>query len=285
LLISCGVAQNACMSLILRPRLLLLLALCVASLQCNAGANSGSSTNKTPENAPVTHYGYQIVNIFPHDNNAFTQGLIFVDGKLYEGTGQEGESSLREVDLKTGNVLKKVDVPEPYFAEGITLLNGKMYQLTWQHHVGFIYNAQTFEQTGKFNYEGEGWGLTNDGHSLILSDGSNRLRFIDPDSFRVTKTIAVFDESGKPIKELNELEYVDGQIYANIWHNDQIIIIDPQNGRLTGSIDLSGLLQPGDVRDPEAVLNGIAYDAAGKRLFVTGKLWPRIFEIKLKPQS
>jgi len=273
------------MSLILRARPLLLLALCAVALQCNAGANSDSSSSKTPENAPPVHYGYQIVNIFPHDTNAFTQGLIFVDGKLYEGTGEEGESTLREVDLQTGKVLKKVDVPEPYFGEGITLLNGKMYQLTWQHHVGFIYNAQTFEQIGKFNYEDEGWGLTNDGHSLILSDGSNRLRFIDPDSFRVTKTIAVFDDSGKPLKELNELEYVDGQVYANIWHDNRIVIVDPQHGRITGWIDLGGLLQPGDVQDPEAVLNGIAYDAAGKRLFITGKLWPRIFEIKLKPQS
>src|SRR5262249_29058019 len=147
--------------LMLKPRLLALLALCVASLQCNAGANSGSSTNKTPENAPVVRYGYQIVNMFPHDNNAFTQGLIFVDGKLYEGTGQEGASSLREVDLQTGKVLKKVDVPEPYFGEGITLQNNKIYQLTWQHQVGFIYNAETFEQIGKFKYDGEGWGLTN----------------------------------------------------------------------------------------------------------------------------
>jgi glutamine cyclotransferase len=272
------------MSLILKSRLLLLLALSVASLQCNAGANSGAPTNTTTENTAVTRYNYQIVNMYPHDTNAFTQGLIFVDGKLYEGTGQEGQSSLREVELKTGQVLKKVDVPEPYFGEGITLLNGKIYQLTWQHHVGFIYNAQTFEQVGKFNYEGEGWGLTNDGHSLILSDGSNRLRFIDPDSFRVTKTIAVVDE-GTPVKELNELEYVNGEIYANIWHNDRIVTIDPQSGRVTGSIDLTGLLQPGDVHDPEAVLNGIAYDAAGKRLFVTGKLWPRIFEIKIKPQT
>jgi glutamine cyclotransferase len=277
-------AQNACMSLFLKPRLLLLFALSVASLQCNAGANSGAPTNRTPENAVVTRYSYQIVNIYPHDTNAFTQGLIFVDGKLYEGTGQEGQSSLREVELQTGNVLKKVEVPEPYFGEGITLLNGKIYQLTWQHQVGFIYDAQKFEQIGKFNYDGEGWGLTNDGHSLILSDGSNRLRFIDPDSFRVTKTIAVLDE-GTPVKKLNELEYVNGEIYANIWHDQRIVTIDPQSGRVTGSIDLTGLLQPGDVHDPEAVLNGIAYDPAGKRLFVTGKLWPRIFEIKIKPQS
>jgi len=272
-------------------RLVVTLALALASLQCN-GANSASSTNNTAENtnkavetaAPPVNYGYQIVNIYPHDSGAFTQGLVFIDGNLYEGTGQEGRSSLREVELQTGHVLKKVDVPEPYFGEGIALLNGKIYQLTWQHQVGFIYDAKSFQQVGKFNYTGEGWGLTTDGHSLILSDGSNRIRFLDPDSFRVTKTIAVLD--GKlPVNELNELEYVNGEIYANIWHDQRIATIDPQTGRVTGWIDLNGLLQPGDVKDEEAVLNGIAYDEAGKRLFVTGKLWPRLFEIKLKRQS
>jgi glutamine cyclotransferase len=269
-------------------RLLVTVALSILSLQCS-GANS-ASTNKTAENtnkaaeAPPLNYGYEIVNIYPHDPAAFTQGLVFVDGKLYEGTGEEGRSSLREVELETGHVLKKVDVPEPYFGEGIALLNGKIYQLTWQHQVGFVYDAKTFQQVGKFNYSGEGWGLTTDGHSLILSDGSNRIRFLDPDSFRVTKTIAVLD--GKlAVNELNELEYVNGEIYANIWHDQRIATIDPQTGRVTGWIDLNGLLPPGDVTDEEAVLNGIAYDEAGKRLFVTGKLWPRLFEIKLKRQS
>ena len=270
-----------------KTRLLLILALSFASLQCNAGANSGLTTNKAAENtaantaAPVK-YGYEIVHIYPHDPSAFTQGLVFIDGKLYEGTGEEGRSSLREVDLQTGNVLKKIDVPEPYFGEGIALLNNKIYQLTWQHQVGFIYNADNFEQIGKFNYSGEGWGLTTDGHSLILSDGSNRIRFLDPDSFSVTKTIAVLD-GNLPVNELNELEYINGQIYANIWHDNRIVTIDPQTGRVTGWIDLNGLLPPGDVHDEEAVLNGIAYDQAGSRLFVTGKLWPRLFEIKLKP--
>ena len=273
-----------------RFRLLVTLALSLASLQCN-GTNS-ASTNKTAENsnkatetaAPPVNYSYQIINIYPHDSSAFTQGLAFIDGKLYEGTGQQGRSSLREVELQTGHVLKKVEVPEPYFGEGIALLNGKIYQLTWQHDVGFIYDAKSFEQVGKFNYTGEGWGLTTDGHSLILSDGSNRIRFLDPDSFRVTKTIAVLD--GKlPVNELNELEYVNGEIYANIWHDQRIVTIDPQTARVTGWIDLTGLLPPGDVQDEEAVLNGIAYDEAGKRLFVTGKLWPRLFEIKLKRQS
>jgi glutaminyl-peptide cyclotransferase len=278
------VAQNACMSLILKARLVLILALSVAALQCNAGANSGSSTSSTPPNAVVAKHSYQIVKAYPHDTGAFTQGLIFVDGKLYEGTGQEGRSSVREVDLQTGRVLKKVDIPEQFFGEGITLLNGKIYQLTWQHQVGFIYNAQTLEKVGEFNYTGQGWGITNDGRSLIISDGSNRLKFLDPDSFRVTKTIAVLD-GRTSVDELNELEYVNGEIYANIWHDQRIVTIDPQNGRVTGWIDLTGLLQPGAVHDEEAVLNGIAYDQAGKRLFVTGKLWPQLFEIKLKPQS
>jgi glutamine cyclotransferase len=273
------------MSLILKARLVLILALSLAALQCNAGANSGPTANTTtPANAPVAKHSYEIVHIYPHDAGAFTQGLIFVDGKLYEGTGQEGRSSLREVDLQSGRVLKKVDVPEPFFAEGITLLNGKIYQLTWQHQMGFIYNAQTLEKTGQFQYTGEGWGITNDGHSLIMSDGSNRIRFLDPDSFRVTKTIAVTD-GRTPVNELNELEYVNGEIYANIWHDQRIVTIDPQNGRVTGWIDLTGLLQPGAVHDEEAVLNGIAFDQAGNRLFVTGKLWPQLFEIKLKRQS
>jgi len=269
-----------------KTRLLLVLGLSVLSVQCNSGATADLPANAKPANgnAPVAKYGYQIVNMWPHDTNAFTQGLIFADGKLYEGTGQEGRSSLRQVDLQTGQVTRKVEVPEPFFGEGITLLNGKIYQLTWQHQLGFIYDAQKLEPAGRFNYEGEGWGITNDGRSLIMSDGSNRLRFLDPDSFRVTKTIAVFD--GKtPVNQLNELEYVNGEIYANIWHDQRIVTIDPQNGRVTGWIDLSGLLQPGDVHDEEAVLNGIAFDQAGNRLFVTGKLWPRLFEIKLKRQS
>ncbi|HSD47331.1 MAG TPA: glutaminyl-peptide cyclotransferase [Pyrinomonadaceae bacterium] len=274
------------MSLTLKARLPLVLALALVSLQCNggAGANVPANSANTATNAPPVAYGYQIVNMWPHDRGAFTQGLIFADGKLYEGTGQVGSSSLRLIEPQTGKVLKKVDVPEPYFAEGITLLNGKIYQLTWQHGIGFIYDAQNLEQTGRFEYNGEGWGITTDGRSLIMSDGSNRLKFLDPDSFRVTKTIAVLDGS-RPIPELNELEYVNGEIYANIWHDDRIVTIDPQNGRVTGWIDLAGLLPPGDVTDPEAVLNGIAYDPNGKRLFVTGKLWPRLFEIQLKRQS
>lgn len=266
-----------------RATLILLILALVVSLQCNGSTNTNTpAKNAAAENAVVQRFGYQIVNIFPHDPNAFTQGLIFLDGKLVESTGQEGRSTLRSVELQTGKVLKKVDVPVPYFAEGIALLNNKLYQLTWIHKLGFIYDAQTLEKTGEFNYSGEGWGLATDGRSLLLSDGSNRIRFLDPtDSFRVTKTIAVVDGQ-TPINDLNELEYVNGEIYANVWHDDRIAVVDPETGRVKAWIDLTGLLQPGDVTDPEAVLNGIAFDQASNRLFVTGKLWPRVFEIKIK---
>ena len=258
----------------------LLLAFSFSSFACQSGTVTNLPAEQTPANGPVPIYGYQVVHVYPHDPEAFTQGLVFHDGKLLESTGEEGRSSLRRVELETGKVLQKVDVPEPYFAEGITLLKGKIYQLTWQHEVGFIYDAWTFEKIGKFNYQAEGWGLTNDGQSLILSDGSNRIRFLDPDDFQVRKTIAVVDGT-TPVREINELEYVQGEIYANIWHADRIARIDPQTGRIVGWIDLAGLLAPGEVHDEEAVLNGIAYDETNGRLFVTGKLWPKLFEIRL----
>jgi len=271
------------MSLMLKMRLLLVLGVALFCLQCQPNSNGGSSNKTTtaPANGPVPKYGYQIVNIWPHDSNAFTQGLILMDGKLLESTGQEGFSSLRRVDLESGRVLKKVDVPVPYFAEGITALNGKIYQLTWQHNIGFIYDAQTFERQGQFTYEGEGWGLATDGQSLILSDGTSRLRFIDPNGFRVTRTITVTDGS-QPVRELNELEYVNGEIYANVWHDNRIAMIDPQSGHVKSWIDLTGLMPAGELHDGEAVLNGIAYDQASDKLIVTGKLWPRVFEIKVK---
>lgn len=229
--------------------------------------------------APV--YGYEVVHTYQHDPDAFTQGLVFTGGNLLESTGEEGHSSLRRVELGTGSVVQRVEVPRPYFAEGITLLKGKIYQLTWKHQLGFVYDALSFDKLGQFNYTGEGWGLTNDGQSLILSDGTNRIRFLDPDNFQVKKTIAVLD--GRTlVNELNELEYIQGEIYANIWHADRIARIDPQTGRVVGWIDLRGLLSPGDVQDEEAVLNGIAYDESSGRLFVTGKLWPKLFEIRLK---
>lgn len=264
-------------------KICLILAL-LLQVACNGGGNAANEDGAKPQppsNATVPKYGYQIVNIWPHDSNAFTQGLILADGKMLESTGQEGQSSLRSVALETGRILKKVDVSLPYFAEGIALLDGKIYQLTWQHQLGFIYNSETLERVGEFRYDGEGWGLTTDGRSLIMSDGSSRLRFLDPTSFKVTKTLTVLD--GKvPILNLNELEFVQGEIYANIWHDDRIAVIDPNTGRVTAWIDLTGLMPEDELDDPEAVLNGIAYDQANDRLFVTGKLWPRIYEIRIK---
>lgn len=257
--------------------------LLIISISCGNGVNTNEANTGTApaSNAPAPKYGYQILNIFPHDSNAFTQGLILVDGKLLESTGQEGRSSLRSVEISSGKVLKKVDVPLPYFAEGMTVLNGKVYQLTWQHNVGFIYDLQTLEKTGHFEYPGEGWGLTTDGQSLIISDGSNRIKFLDPASLRVTRTISVTD-GGTPVNQLNELEFVKGEIYANIWHSDRVAAIDPQTGRVKAWIDLTGLMPEEEPLDEEAVLNGIAYDQANDKFYVTGKLWPRLFEIKVK---
>ena len=237
--------------------------------------------NANASRAAVPVYGYEIVNTFPHDPDAFTQGLIFQDGALVESTGLERHSTLRRVELETGKVLQRVEVPRDFFAEGMTLFNGKVYQLTWKGEKGFIYDPQTFEKTGEFTYTGEGWGLTHDADSLILSDGSNKLRFIDPNTYQVKRSIDVTDR-GRPIEELNELEYVKDEIYANVWHDNRVARIDPQTGRVKAWIDFAGLLKAGETTSGEAVLNGIAYDEAGDRLFVTGKLWPKLFEVRLK---
>ncbi|MGB8509213.1 MAG: glutaminyl-peptide cyclotransferase [Pyrinomonadaceae bacterium] len=245
----------------------------------SGGANASNTNGNLNQPAPV--YGFEVVNTFPHDAKAFTQGLIFQDDALLESVGEYGRSGLRRIELKTGKVLQKTDVPAQFFAEGMTLFGGKIYQLTWQAHKGFIYDPATFAKQGEFRYDGEGWGLTHDADSLILSDGTYQLRFLDPNTYEVRRTISIYD-NGTPLRELNELEYVKGEIYANIWHDDRIARIDPQTGKILGWIDLKGLLPAGSVSDEEAVLNGIAYDEAGDRLFVTGKLWPKIFEIKLK---
>ncbi len=250
---------------------------------CQTGAVANHSAANNANKGSVPKYGYEIVNTWPHDNEAYTQGLAFIDGKLLESTGQEGRSSLRRVEPETGKVLKKVDVPRPYFAEGISLFKGKIYQLTWQHQLGFIYDADSLEKLGEFSYRGEGWGLTNDGSSLILSDGTNRIRFLDPTNFQVSRTISVLD-GPTPIASINELEYVHGEIYANIWHKEMVARIDPQTGRVVGWIDLTGLRKQSEAHDNEAVLNGIAYDDHNDRLFVTGKLWPKLFEIRVKRQ-
>ena len=278
-------------SVVNRIGVALLLALTLANLHCqtSTGANGYRSAEKrAAENSGkrttkelVPQYGYDVVKAYPHDPEAYTQGLVFNDGKFLESTGRTGQSSLRDVELETGKVLKKVDVPSPYFAEGITLLKGKIYQLTWQHRTGFIYDAASFKKLGEFSYDGEGWGLANDGDSLILSDGTNQLRFLDPANFQVRKTINVSDKD-VPLPRLNELEFVRGEIYANVWTEDRIARIDAKTGRVIGWIQLAGIMPRSELNDEEAVLNGIAYDQAHDRLFVTGKLWPKLFEIRLK---
>jgi glutaminyl-peptide cyclotransferase len=254
--------------------------------QSGAVANYSVANNATniPNKGNVPTYGYEIVNTWPHDQDAYTQGLIFYEGKLLESTGQEGRSSLRLVEPETGKVLKKINVPRPYFAEGITFFKGRIYQLTWQHQLGFIYDVESFEKVGEFSYRGEGWGLTNDGSSLILSDGTNRIRFLDPNNFQVNRTISVL-EGSTPVDRINELEYVHGEIYANIWQKDRVARIEPQTGRVLGWIDLTGLRPLSEAKDNEAVLNGLAYDESKDLLYVTGKLWPKLFEIRLKRSS
>ena len=229
---------------------------------------------------PVTNYSYEIVSTYPHDNGAFTQGLVFKDDVIYEGTGLYGESSLRKVELETGRVLKSYDLPEQYFGEGITVFQDTIIQLTWKSKKGFVYDKNDFKLLRDFTYDTEGWGLTHDGERLIMSDGSSTLYFIDPDTFSIIRHIEVV-HNDTPIDKLNELEYINGQIYANIWQTDYIAIIDPQSGMVSGWIDLSGLLSSQQYGEPVDVLNGIAYDAANNRLLVTGKLWPHLFEIKL----
>jgi glutamine cyclotransferase len=226
---------------------------------------------------------YKIVHTYPHDPQAYTQGLLFLDGHLYESTGLNGRSSPRMVDLPTGRVLQSVPVPGQYFAEGLASWGSTLIQLTWQSHVAFVYDRFSFRLLRTVPYDGEGWGLTEDARNLILSDGSATLKFLDPATFHVVRQIQVTDQ-GAPVTQLNELEYVRGEIYANVWHSDRIARIAPTTGKVLGWIDLAGILPADQHSDPEAVLNGIAYDAAHNRLFVTGKLWPRLFEIKVVPQ-
>ena len=252
-----------------------------STLAENTPRSSSMQTASASQTEEVPVYGYEIVNSWPHLRSHFTQGLVYHDGKLYESTGQYGSSLLCRLDLKSGEVKKKVDVDRQYFAEGMTILNDRIFQLTWQAHKGFIYDLKDFKPLGEFAYDGEGWGLTNDGQSLIMSDGTNRLRFLDPQSFSVARTVEVFDH-GHPLLDLNELEYIKGEIYANIWHSDRIVRIDPKTGKITAWIDLSGLRpREDDDGDSDNVLNGIAYDSKADRLFVTGKRWSKLFEIRL----
>jgi glutaminyl-peptide cyclotransferase len=228
-------------------------------------------------------FGYAVVRALPHDTSAFTQGLEYLDGFLYEGTGLNGRSSIRKVKLETGEVLQHREVPSEYFGEGLTIWRSELFQLTWQSGVALVYDRQTFEPRKTFKYPGEGWGLTHDASGLIMSDGTESLRFLDPATFGERKRVKV-TALGVPVPSLNELEYVKGEIFANVWQTDYIARVDPATGQVKGWIDLRGLLSSRE-RDATDVLNGIAYDAAGDRLFVTGKLWPKLFEIRLVPKN
>jgi glutaminyl-peptide cyclotransferase len=241
-------------------------------------AGSAASSARTPV------YGYKIVHVYPHDRNAFTQGLEYRGGFLYEGTGLNGRSSLRKVDLESGKVLQEIRLDSKYFGEGITLLDRKIVELTWESHRGFVYDRDTFQPIRNFEYPGEGWGLTNDGRQIYMSDGTAQIRTWNPSTLQEIRRIAVHDGQ-VPIESLNELEYVNGEIYANVWQTDRIARIAPADGHITGWIDLAGLLTAADRAEGADVLNGIAYDSLGDRLFVTGKLWPKLFEIQLVRKS
>jgi len=302
-----------------------ILCLILASFACGENSppsnvnTNANNTNSTKAPAAIPVYSYTIVNKYPHDPNAFTQGLVYHDGFLYESTGEEGQSTIRKVDISSGRVIQKHDVPSQMFAEGLEILGDKFYQLTWQDGVGFTYNAADLSPGPEFRYNGEGWGLTTDGTYLIMSDGTHILKYLDPTDFTVVKRQPVMQDTGKPLFLLNELEWVKGEIWANIWHSEDtqtqtmqgtfpnigkanyIARIDPPTGRVVGWIDLGGI-SPADQFDNvsmaerprsgyeinskgENTLNGIAYDEAGDRLFVTGKKWKNLYEIKIIPKE
>ena len=238
------------------------------------------SQSKSQASSPTPEFTYKVIHVFPHDTKAFTQGLAYQNGFLYEGTGLNGQSSLRKVSLESGDVLEKRDLPPELFGEGIAVLDEEIVQLTWLSHKGFVYDLHSFAPKGTFSYPGEGWGLATDGRMLFMSDGTSTIRVLTPKTFQERRHIDVNDH-GQPVTQLNELEFVNGELFANVWQTDRIARISPQNGKVLGWINLAGLLSPMYRRSSEAVLNGIAYDPQQKRLFVTGKLWPSVFEIRV----
>ncbi len=256
------------------------LAACV--LLITVGMGFGQSLPPNGNRHPP-EYTFEVVRQFPHDATAFTQGFTYFKGSFYEGTGRQGQSCLRQVDAETGRLVRKVDMAPDFFGEGITVLGNEVIQLTWLSHIGFVYALSDFHQLRTFKYPGEGWGLTTDGNDLFMSDGSAEIRVLDAGTFAEKRRIKVRD-AGKAVDQLNELEFVEGEIFANIWHSDRIVRISPKTGEIVGGIDLTGLLGPFYQRPAEAVLNGIAYDRETQRLFVTGKLWPKIFEIRIIPR-
>ena len=242
-----------------------------------------AQTEAKQRTAPTPEYTCRIVHSFPHDRGAFTQGLAFRDGFLYEGTGIKGRSSLRKVRLETGEVIQRMDLAPEYFGEGITFYKNEIIQLTWLSQTGFVYDASDFRLLRQFSYKGEGWGLTTSGNKVFMSDGTPEISVLDAATLSETRRFTVRD-GDKKIDQLNELEFVEGEIFANVWQTDRIARISPQTGKVLGWIDLKGLLNPIYRLEPGAVLNGIAYDTGRKRLFVTGKLWPSVFEIRIIPK-
>ncbi len=272
----------------------------LANNKTNGNSSNANSVKTASAGVPV--YTYEIVNTFKHDSKAFTQGLIFHNGFLYESTGQQGASSLRKIELQNGKVVQKYDLDDRIFAEGMTLLSDKIYQISWRNGIGFVYDANSLKLLNELKYTGEGWGLTNDGKNLIMSDGTHLLKFVDPETFKTVRSMPVLQEDGKPLYLLNELEYVKGEIWANIWHSEEkqtsttqgsmpnigkpnyIARINAESGKVVGWIDLAGISPEDTGEDSENTLNGIAYDAAGERIFVTGKNWKKLFEIRVKPK-
>ncbi len=242
----------------------------------------------TVTSGPPSLYTYRIVNIFPHDPNAFTQGLVWDNGAVFEGTGLNrnygGISTLRRVDLETGQVLQSISLADEYFGEGIVVWEDTIIQLTWRNNTGFVYDKTSFALLQEFSYPTEGWGITHDGAKLIMSDGTDTLYFWDPETLAEIGRVTVYDDQG-PVVRLNELEFINGEVWANVWQTDRVARIDPQNGRVTGWVDLSGLLDNVALPRPPDVLNGIMYDEENGRLFVTGKYWPALFEIQLEAQQ
>ena len=232
--------------------------------------------------AEIPQYGYEVVHVYPHDREAFTEGLFYLDGFLYESTGLEGQSSIRKVRLETGEALQRRDLPAQYFGEGIVNWKNRLIGLTYKTQVGFVYDLASLGLQLRFEYPGEGWALTQDGKRIMMSDGTAEIRFWDPETLQETGRITV-SSHGEPVRSVNELEWIKGEIYANIWMTDRIARIDPASGNVVGWIDLSGLLPAADrIEGQTDVLNGIAYDVKGDRLFVTGKRWPKLFEIRLR---
>ena len=273
------------MRAVLRTASVTAIAAGLALASVSAGPAVGQRYAAAPAaNSATPVYGYRVVRSYPHDPAAFTQGLVYLDGVFYEGTGLEGKSSIRKVRVETGEVLQQRPLAGPYFGEGIAVWKDRLFQLTWQHGIGFVYDRNSFETKGTFNYRGEGWGLTHDGTRLIMSDGSESgtLRFLNPQTLRESGRVTV-REGARPVAHLNELEFVKGEIYANVWQSERIARISPKTGRVTGWIDLGGLRDSLEAEGLD-VMNGIAYDPAGDRLFVTGKLWPRVFEIRVVPR-